>query len=97
MALVMKKAQPGKHGYRAKQLSHWMFPFRPQATELDHLYGKYGINTFLIEMTRSGIVWYDRTTWKDPFRLYNPKNPVRDIQRGKASVLALIQLHNFSS
>ena len=97
MALLMKSAQPGAHSYRAKQLSHWMFPFRPQGTELDHLYGKYGMKAFLIEMTRSGIQWHDRSTWRDPFRMYNPKEPHLDIKRGSASILALIYFYNFSN
>jgi hypothetical protein len=95
LALLMKQAQPHNHQYRVKQLSHWMLFFRPQGTEIDHLYGKYGIFTFLIEMTRSGIVWHDRDTWKDPFRMYNPITPQIDISRGRESILSLVRFYDF--
>jgi len=97
IALLMKNSQPGSHSYRVNQLSHWMRPFRPQGTELDHLYGKYGIRTFLIEMTRSGIQWHDKSTWKDPFRMYNPKDPDLDIARGHNSILSLVYFYNLNS
>ena len=90
LGTVMKEAQIGKHPYRVKQLSHWMFLFRAQGTELDHFYEKYGARSFLIETTRSGIQWWKRDDWKDPFRLYNPRNPDLDIQRTANSMWALI-------
>ncbi len=90
LATIMKSAQPGKHPYRVKQLSHWMFLFRAQGTELDHFYEQYGARSFLIESTRSGIKWWKRADWKDPFRLYNPRDPSLDIQRTKESMWALI-------
>ena len=90
LGVLMKDAQSGKHPYRVKQLSHWMFLFRAQGTELDHFYGKYGARSFLIESTRSGIVWWKRDDWKDPFRIYNPRNPSLDIQRCTESMSALI-------
>ena len=91
LAEIMKQAQAGKHPYRIKQLSHWMFLFRAQGTELDHFYGKYGSRAFLIESTRSGIQWWRRSDWKDPFRLYNPRDPSLDITRCTQSIHALIK------
>lgn len=91
LAEIMKDAQSGRHPYRVKQLSHWMFLFRAQGTELDHFYGKHDSRAFLIESTRSGIVWWKRSDWKDPFRIYNPRDPRLDIQRCTESVHALIK------
>ena len=91
LAELMKQAQSGKHPYRTKQLSHWMFFFRAQGTELDHFYGKYDSRAFLIESTRSGIQWWRRDDWKDPFRMYNPRNPQLDITRCTQSIHALIK------
>ena len=91
LAEIMKQAQSGKHPYRVKQLSHWMFLFRAQGTELDHFYGKYDSRAFLIESTRSGIQWWRRSDWKDPFRLYNPRDPSLDINRCTQSIHALIK------
>ena len=91
LAEAMKQAQAGKHPYRIKQLSHWMFLFRAQGTELDHFYGKYGSRAFLIESTRSGIQWWRRSDWTDPFRLYNPRDPTLDINRCTQSIHALIK------
>lgn len=90
LGTLMKQAQSGKHPYHVKQLSHWMFLFRAQGTELDHFYGKYNSRAFLIESTRSGIHWWKRGDWKDSFRLYNPRDPSLDIRRCTESILALI-------
>lgn len=91
LGTVMKSAQSGKHPYHVKQLSHWLFLFRAQGTELDHFYGKYGTRAFLIESTRSGIQWWRREDWSNPFRLYNPRDPTLDIQRTVESMWALIR------
>lgn len=91
LAEIMKQAQSGKRPYRIKQLSHWMFLFRAQGTELDHFYGKYDSRAFLIESTRSGIQWWRRSDWEDPFRLYNPRDPSLDINRCTQSIHALIK------
>ncbi|MDG1484218.1 MAG: M14 family metallopeptidase [Myxococcota bacterium] len=71
---VMQDAQRGggAWAYQVKELSRWGFFFRALGSELDHLYAQYGTMSFLIEMSRSGMEWHDRSTWKDPFRMYNP-------------------------
>ena len=51
------------------------FSFGLKEPELDHFYGKYDSRAFLIESTRSGIQWWKRDDWKDPFRMYNPRDP----------------------
>ena len=85
----MKAAQPGRHPYRVKQLSHWMFLFRAQGSEIDHLYHTYGIPSFLLEMSRSGIVPGKPRTWRDPFRMYNPSDPTHHARMGADALMAL--------
>ena len=87
----MEQAQ-GDHAYRTRQLSRWGFFFRAQGTEIDHLYGTYGTQAFLVEMTRSG--WDPRhpiASAKSYFRWYNPVNPQRHIERGVSAMRALIR------
>ena len=86
---IMQQALPGKFQYHLQQLSHWSFLFRTLGTEIDHLYGKYGIKAFLIELTRTGIDLSNPKTRKNPFRWYNPTQPKTDINRGKAAILAI--------
>ena len=80
----------GKHPYRAKQLSHWMFFFRAQGTELDHFYGKYDSRAFLIEST-IWIQWWRRDDWQDPFRICIILVNQNDINRCTQSIHALIK------
>ena len=86
---VMQNAQEGAYPYRVEQLTHWFFIFRIQGSEIDHMYGKYGIHAFLIELTYTGVRPFDRSTWTDNFYLYNPKSLELDKQRGINAVLAL--------
>lgn len=76
--------------YHAKQLSHWAFFFRALGTELDHMYGKYGTYSFLIELSRSGIKPLDHKTWKNYFRWYNPEDPKKTIDQGVGALRALV-------
>ncbi len=74
----------GARAYRVLQLARWGFFFRAQGSEIDHLYGRYGIPAFLVECTRSGIEPLRPSTWTDPFRRYNPRDPqphVREVAR----------------
>jgi hypothetical protein len=88
MGLAMQQAQSG-WSYRVQQLSHWGFFFRALGSELDHLYGRYGTRSFLIEMSRSGIHPLRRETWHDPFRFYNPIDPEQHTQMGFEALRAL--------
>ena len=63
--------------------------FRAQGSEIDHLYGRYGIKAFLIELSRTGLSLWDWDSFKDPFRFYNPVQPQQDIRRGTDMILAL--------
>lgn len=89
LAEVMEDAQ-GARAYHGRQLARWGFFFRAQGTELDHLYGAYGIEAFLIELTRSGLHPFSPQTWKTYFRWYNPKDPERHKDQGVRALRALI-------
>ncbi len=89
LGLAMEQAQ-GPRAYRTRQLARWGFFFRAHGTELDHLYGKYGTRSFLVEMTRSGLNFSRPSEWKWNFRLYNPKDPEVHIERGFRAMRALI-------
>ncbi|MBX2803917.1 MAG: hypothetical protein KTR31_39945 [Myxococcales bacterium] len=86
------EAAQGAGAYRPRQLSRWGFFFRAQGTEIDHLYGEYGTEAFLMELTRSGIrPWRLRKDLRTPFRWYNPRRPRKHVERGVSAVRALIR------
>lgn len=87
---LMEEAQGG-HAYKTRQLARWGFFFRAQGTELDHLYGRYGTKTFLIELTRSGIRPLKPKTWKTYFRWYNPEDADKHRGLGLQAVRALVR------
>lgn len=88
---VMQSAQSGRGAwaYQVKELSRWGFFFRALGSELDHMYGQYGTMSFLIEMTRTGIELRDRSTWRDPFRMYNPRSRQPHTDMGRDALKAL--------
>lgn len=88
---VQMQAEQGAHAYRPRQLSRWGFFFRAQGSDLDHFYGKYGTFSFLIELTRSGVVVGDPKTWKTYFRWYNPIDPSYHTAQGVAALRALLR------
>ena len=83
---AMQLAQNGR-AYDVRQLARWGFFFRAQGTEIDHLYGTYGTEAFLIELTRSGVT-LDPRTWKY-FRWYNPTDPDPHVAGGVRALHAL--------
>lgn len=83
---AMEQAQ-GSHAYRTRQLGRWGFFFRAHGTEIDHLYGEYGTEAWLVELTRSGL---GPTTLKTYFRWYNPKNIDRHREKGLRAMRALV-------
>ncbi len=80
----------GAHAYRVRQLSRWGFFFRGHGMEVDHLYGRYGTRSFLMELTRTGIEPLRLDTWKSPFRRYNPRDPRRHVALGVGALRALL-------
>lgn len=81
LGTVMAQGQ-GNRPYKVTQLSHWGFFFRGLGMEMDHFYATYGSYAFLIELTRSGIQPFHPSTWRDPFRFYNPEDPTKAIRDG---------------
>jgi hypothetical protein len=87
---LMEEAQ-GLHAYRTKQLSRWGFFFRAQGAEIDHLYGRYGTQAYLIELTRSGFdVRRPWDSYKTYFRWYGPEDPRPHVERGVAALRVLV-------
>ena len=70
----------GARAYNVKQLGRWAFFFRGHGMELDHLYGEHGTLAFLWELTRGRSPLAPRT-WRTAFRMYNPPDPSRAVQR----------------
>lgn len=88
---AMERAQT-TGAYRTRQLSRWGFFFRAHGTELDHMYGQYGTQAWLVELTRSGFdIRRPRDSIRRVFRWYNPKNPEPHRKRGVAAMRALIR------
>ncbi|MCB9766347.1 MAG: hypothetical protein H6739_41615 [Alphaproteobacteria bacterium] len=87
---VMAAGQPNRP-YRVMQLCRWIFFFRALGTELDHMYATYGSNSYLIELTRSGIRPLRPRTWRDYFRWYNPVDPTPHVEDGVGALMALVR------
>ena len=87
---AMSAAQPGR-GYRVVQLGRWASWFRGLGLEIDHMYGHHNSTTFLIELTRSGVVWTRPSTFRDYFRWYNPVDPSFHAESGVRALQTLIQ------
>lgn len=86
MASEMAEAMPNRP-YRVIQLNHFVRWFRALGCEIDHFYGVHGADSFLIELTRSGI--RGPATWKDYFRWYNPVDKTPHVEDGVAALHAL--------
>ena len=92
-AYEMAEAMPHRP-YRVIQINHWVRTFRALGCEVDHFYGVYGADAFLIELTRSGITLAP-STWRDYFRWYNPVDKTEHVDNGVAALEAL--LHRMSA
>lgn len=87
---AMEAAQ-GTHAYKPRQLARWGFFFRAHGSEIDHLYGTYGTQAFLIELTRSGVrPWHALADLRTPFRWYDPEDPDPHVERGVRALHALV-------
>jgi len=93
---AMSAAQ-GAHAYKVRQLSRWGFFFRAHGAEIDHIYGKYGTLSFLVELSRSGLNPFRPRTFKDPFYWYNPPHAERHVQKGVRALRGLVYTLGFES
>ena len=88
---AMEEAQ-GAFAYRTRQLARWGFFFRAHGTELDHIHAEYGTQSWLVELTRSGVrPWHPLADYRSYFRWYNPSKPARHRERGVAAMRVLIR------
>ena len=85
----MAEAQPGR-AYGVIQLSHFVFFFRGLGMSIDHMHGKYGMEAYLIELTRSGLSIRDPSSFRDYFRWYNPVDKGPHVEMGLAALMQLI-------
>lgn len=61
--------------YRVVQCSRWVPGALARGMEIDHLHARYGATALLVECSRGGLRLWDPTSWLQPFRWYNPKDP----------------------
>jgi hypothetical protein len=94
LAYEMAEAMPNRP-YRVIQVCHFVRVFRALGAEVDHMYAVHGADAFLIELTRTGLEVRDPSTWRDTFRMYNPADPLPDVQDGTAAVQTLVRHYSF--
>jgi hypothetical protein len=68
-------------GYGARQLGRWSPFFRARGTELDFLYEATDAPAFLVEISRGGFGRWGASRLFQPFCLFNPPHPEREIAR----------------
>lgn len=68
-------------GYRAGQLGRWAPWFRAYGTEIDFLSGEVGALSYLIEVSRGGILRWGHRKLLQPFFWYNPPRPQAEVAR----------------
>jgi len=61
--------------YSITQVSRWLPGARAFGAEIDWLHGDLGALALLVECTLGGLDRRDPSTWIDPFRWYNPRDP----------------------
>jgi hypothetical protein len=84
----MEQAQ-GAGAFRTRQLARWGFFFRAHGTELDHFHRSAERQSWLVEISRSGMARPgDRKT---PFRWYNPRRSAPHVTRTVAALDALLE------
>jgi len=60
--------------YRTMQCSHWVPGSFARGMEIDHLHGRFGAISLLIECSWGGLRLTEPGTWLWPFRWFNPRN-----------------------
>jgi len=83
----MEQAQ-GAGAFRTRQLARWGFFFRAHGTELDHFHRPDETQSWLLEISRSGLA--SPADRKTPFRWYNPRRSTPHVKRTVAAVDALL-------
>jgi len=71
--------------YTVRQSSHWVPGSFAHGMEIDHLHDRYGATAILVECTWGGVTLRnarrvrDALRLRDPFHLFNPPDPEREI------------------
>lgn len=75
---VMSNHQPFT-GYKTKQLGRQCPLFLARGTESDYLHETFGTRSMLVEIYKCGGRLFNPLRFFDPFRLFNPKDPQKEI------------------
>jgi hypothetical protein len=65
--------------YRHGQLGRWSPLFRARGTEIDYLHERGGGLAYLVEISRGGFGLWGASRCRDPFCLFNPPRPEREL------------------
>jgi len=65
-------------GFRSRQLGRLYPFFRARGTEMDYLYEVFGTRALTIELFRRRASFLNPALWREPFVLFNPKEPERE-------------------
>ncbi len=68
------------HGYKAGQIGRFLSPFLIRCAEADYLYETFGTRAFILELVRGPGRLFLPGNWTNPFALFNPKDPEREIE-----------------
>jgi predicted deacylase len=79
--ILERAGRAGSIGYRSRQLGRWAWWFRAYGTEIDFLTGEVGALSYLIELSRGGILRWGVRRLIHPFFWYNPPRPKGEIER----------------
>jgi hypothetical protein len=91
MMVAAARAAAAGTGYRAGQLGRWSPFFRARGTELDFVHGTTGAPAYLVEISRGGFGRWGARRLAQPFCLFNPPRPEREIARILPLLLRLQQ------
>lgn len=92
LAQALIDHQPA-YGYRARQMGRQIPLFLPRGTESDYLHETYGTRAITVEILRGGPRLANPRHLVDPFRLFNPKNPEKEIANLTESLLYFLSLN----
>lgn len=68
-------------GYRVSQLGRWSPFFRAHGTDIDTLAAETGALSYLVEISRGGVARWGHSRLAQPFQLFNPPWPERELAR----------------
>ncbi|MFH1279328.1 MAG: M14 family zinc carboxypeptidase [Candidatus Eisenbacteria bacterium] len=81
------------YGYRAKQMGRQAPFFLTRGTESDYLHETYGTRAITVEILRAGPRLVNPRHLVDPFHLFNPKEPEKEIGNLTEPLLCFLSLN----